>query len=72
MISLELIGWNKGIKTVSLIEITSFYSTHSLIKAKNIVDQLLEGKSVTLYFEDEISRNEYHKKAENLGAVIKL
>jgi hypothetical protein len=70
MTTLQMTSWEKGLKTVSLIEAVKEYSTGSLIQAKAEVGRLLAGEVVILEFETELRKAEFQRKAEALGAIF--
>lgn len=70
MTTLRLVGWKKGLRTVSLVEAVMRYSTGSLVASKQLIDELLDGREVVLSFPDEIGRDEFARLAEELGAVV--
>jgi hypothetical protein len=70
MNSLTMVSWQKGIQTVSLIELVRQSSTGSLIQAKTKVESLLSGQHVALEFQSEQLMVEFEKKAQMLGVVF--
>lgn len=70
MTNLTMISWKKGLRTVSLIEVVKQYSTGSLIRAKVEVERLLAGEAVTLEFSSESAKDEFRRKAEDLGVTF--
>jgi hypothetical protein len=70
MIKVKLIGWKKGLQTISLIKLTQQLSNNSLSSAKDLIEQLISGKEVTLTFQDESTSDKFKKEAAILGAVI--
>ena len=70
MTTLRLVGWNKGIRSVSLVVAIKEHSTGSLSEAKRLVERLMAGDEVTLAFSDESTRHTFSVLAEELGAVI--
>lgn len=70
MSTIRLVGWTKGVKSVSLIEAVSTYSTGSLISAKKLVDSLLDGECVTLNFSDINQKDQFRVLAESYGALV--
>jgi hypothetical protein len=71
MKTLELTGWKVGVQTVSLIEAVRTYSTGSLGTAKELVERLLAGETVSLAFDSDEKRRAFQAKAEELGAVVR-
>jgi len=71
MKNLKLIGWRKGLAAVSLTQLISQHATHSLIKAKRVLDELLNGNEIQLTFANEEDATLFREKAEKLGAIIK-
>lgn len=63
-------SWRIGLQSVSLIDLIRQYSTGSLIQAKIKVDQLLDGKMVSLDFASEKLMAEFKIKAERLGVIF--
>jgi len=71
MIELRMIGWKKGLLTISLIQLTrKFSTTKSLVTAKADIEKLLDGEVVVLAFPDEEARNMFKKEAIALGAIV--
>jgi hypothetical protein len=69
VMTVRLIGWKPGLRTVSLIEAVLDCSTGSLAVAKEAVEDLLAGRQVTLTFRDEAVRDEFLRRAEACGAI---
>jgi hypothetical protein len=70
MTTIRLTGWTKGLRTVSLVQAVKEYATGSLKDAKSAVDDLLEGRSVTLVIPDDARREEFRRLATELGAIV--
>lgn len=70
MTSLRLIGWKAGLQSVSLVQAMKEHSTGSLIEAKKLLDELLDGREITLAFETEGQRSKFHRLAEEFGAIV--
>ena len=69
MTALQLIGWRPGIKSVSLIRAMKEHATGSLTESKRLLEDLLDGKTVTLEFRTEEEKEKFRLLAEELGAV---
>lgn len=70
MTTIRLTGWTKGLRTVSLVRAVNEYATGSLATAKRAVDELLDGREVTLTIPDEARREEFRRVASELGAIV--
>jgi hypothetical protein len=70
MSALRMVSWKEGLQVVSLIKDVRDFSTGSLASAKEEVERLLDGQSVTLHFSDGDKKKEFRRRAELLGAVF--
>ena len=70
MTAVRLTGWRKGLRTVSLVQAVNEYATGSLESAKRVVDELLDGRAVTLTIPDDVRGEEFRRVASELGAVV--
>jgi hypothetical protein len=70
MKTLQLVGWKTGLQSVSLVQAMKEYSTGSLVEAKRLLDELLDGREVILAFETDEQRAEFRRLAEKFGAVV--
>lgn len=68
MITLRLIGWEKGIQAVSLINAIREHSDFSLSQSKEMVESLLEGQIVAIDFLDSAKMHAFRRVAIDLGA----
>jgi hypothetical protein len=71
MIELELIGWNKGLRTVSLITAICEYAGLALPEAKVLVEELLDGRTITIGFSGQSKMEAFRRIALQLGAKCK-
>ena len=67
--TLRLIGWEKGIQTVSLIRAIREYGDLSLSESKQMVESLLDGRIVAIEFVDLARMNAFRHIASGLGAT---
>ena len=67
MTALKLVGWEKGIKTVSLINAICEYTGSSLSQAKSLVEELLAGKAITIEFADDATMKAFRSRAISFG-----
>ena len=68
MTEVRLVGWNKGLQTVSLIKAICDHAGVSLSEAKFLVEELLDGRSVAVSFANAAKMNEFREVARRLGA----
>ena len=69
MTTIMMIGWKKGLLTVSLI-VMHYSTVASLGDAKDEVERLIGGELVTLRFASEVQRDEFQRLAEPMGAIF--
>src|SRR5262249_20796029 len=69
MIQLKLVGWNKGLQTVSLIRAVCECANIPLPSAKALVENLLAGNSVTIEFLDRATMERFREVATSLGVT---
>lgn len=72
MMRVELVRWNKGLKTVSLIEAVKAYGNVGLAASKKLVDDFLGGQSFSVECTSDEKAAEFKQLAEDRGAVCKL
>ncbi len=70
MMHLTMKSWNKGLQTVSLIELVKQSSTGSLIRAKAEVERFLAGSAVTLEFASRDLMDEFKSRAITYGVIF--
>ena len=70
MTTLHLVGWQKGLKTVSLIAAIRRSSGLSLFEAKRAVERLLDGERIELIFATEVAAKEFQREATGLGVLF--
>ena len=68
MITLKLIGWQRGLQTVSLISAICEHSGISLPQAKAKVEDLLAGQVVTIEFSEMEKMKAFRQEATGMGA----
>jgi hypothetical protein len=66
--TVKLIGWTRGMQTVSLIKAICEYSGASLSDAKAKVESLLDDQPVTIEFPDAGRKEAFRNVATGLGA----
>lgn len=66
---LRLSGWKEGILMVSLMRAIRDYSEHSLIEAKDFIDNLIKGDEIELSFTDEDKMNKFRELAYEYGVL---
>jgi hypothetical protein len=69
MIELRLVGWKKGLQTISLIHAVREYAGTPMSGAKSIVEDLLRGQVMTLQFSDRTKMETFRDLAEKLGVI---
>jgi hypothetical protein len=70
MTSLELVGWRKGLKKVSLaVAIQNHSTTESLKEARRLVGDLMSGQTVVLHFATDAEKARFREIADELGAI---
>lgn len=67
MITLRMTGWREGLKTISLMKAIQYYSTGSLVTAKKLTEDLVDGEVIELTFRTEKDRDAFRREAEVLG-----
>lgn len=67
MTTLRLIGWDKGLQTVSLISDIHEFSDVSLSQAKGMVEKLLSGEIVELEFSELEKMQSFRRVALSTG-----
>ena len=70
MYTVELIGWNPGVDTVSLISLVRDFSAMSLAASTREVDRLMAGGAISLVFDKLHDARVFASQAEALGAVV--
>ena len=70
MYTVELIGWNPGADTVSLVTLVRDFSSMSLAAASKEVDRLVGGGAISLVFDKVHDARVFASQAEALGAVV--
>lgn len=71
MISLTMVGWKKGLLTISLIlAVRDYSSADTLTDAKKEVERLLDGERVVLEFASDELRDEFQRLSEPMGVVF--
>ena len=70
MTTLRLIGWRKGLRSVSLVTAIVEHAGTSLVHAKGCLERLLDGEQVALTFRDEHQRDKFRALAEEFGAIV--
>jgi hypothetical protein len=68
VITLKLIGWEKGLQAVSLMSAIREHSDASLVQAKAMVEGLLAGQVITIGFSDAARMEAFRRTARDLGA----
>ena len=68
MITLTLVGWEKGLQTVSLINAIREHGDASLPQAKAMVESLLAGQIVAVEFTDVAKKEAFRRAAIGFGA----
>jgi hypothetical protein len=69
MIELRLVGWSKGLQTVSLIRAICEYAGAPLPTAKLLVEDLLAGHPVTVSLPDKTALERFRHVASSLGGI---
>lgn len=67
--TLRLIGWEKGLQTVSLIRAIRECGDLSLSESKQMVESLLDGQTVAIEFVDLERMSDFRRIASGLGAI---
>lgn len=67
-----LLGWNKGMKKISLTRLLQEACSMSISTADSTVRSILDEKSVALEFADRSAGMDFARKAEALGARIEM
>jgi hypothetical protein len=70
MTKLQMIGWQPGLRTVSLVQLLKDKSTGSLAAAKTLADSLLDGEVVEIGFKTVAEAQAFREHAESLGVII--
>jgi ribosomal protein L7/L12 len=68
---LLIVGWNPGLKTVSLVKLLRDAGDMGLLHAKQAVDDLLAGKEVRVCNLDAAIAQDLRTRAEAMGAVFR-
>ena len=68
MTSLKLIGWDKGLQTVSLVNAIRQFADVSLSQAKQMAEKFLAGEIVTIEFSDSAKMESFRRVALDIGA----
>jgi hypothetical protein len=71
MMELVIIGWQPGLKTISLIDAVRKYKNIGLQKAKQEVDELLAGESIYLPDMDAEVFARARTELEALGCICR-
>ncbi len=68
MHTVRLIGWDVGLKKISLNYLLQDMTGMSVKEAHRIVNQLLDNETIDLSFNSEAAAQQFIEKARNLGA----
>jgi hypothetical protein len=71
-VEVSLVGWRRGIRSVSLIELIRGTTTSSLTEAKGVLDRLLDGQVHSFVFTSAREANAFSTAAEELGALTEI
>ncbi len=71
MTTLTMVGWKKGLLTISLIlAVRDYSSADTLTDAKREVDRLLDGELVVLEFASDELSDEFRRLSEPMGVIF--
>lgn len=71
MTTLTMVGWKKGLLTVSLImAVRDYSSAGTLTDAKREVERLLDGEHVVLEFASKELSDEFQRLSEPMGVIF--
>jgi hypothetical protein len=68
MTEVRLVGWRKGLRTVSLIQAMYHHAGIRLPEAKALVEDLLAGRPVAVSFTNAAHADAFRALASRLGA----
>jgi len=68
MTEVNIVGWRKGLLTVSLIRAMHDHAGIRLREAKALVEELLSGRSIAVSFTDAAQADAFRALASRLGA----
>lgn len=69
---MRLVGWRRGLRSLSLIELVRGATGSSLTEAKGVLDRLLDGQGHSFVFESARAASEFISAAEELGALTEI
>jgi ribosomal protein L7/L12 len=70
MPKLNIIGWRKGLLKISMSHVLREHLPLGLREAKECVDDVLDGKSVSFSFDDLAKAEALAKALEEVGAIV--
>jgi hypothetical protein len=68
MTEVKIVGWRKGLLTVSLIQAIQQHTAIRLREAKALVEELLAGRSIAVSFTDGSQADAFRTLVVKLGA----
>lgn len=72
MATVTLVGWKEGLQKVELTKVIRSHTGYGLTESKRCVDDLLEGKAVTIGGLTDETAQSLFIEASNLGAGCKI
>lgn len=72
MVEVILLNWREGLEKISLTKLQIEKLGLSLKEAKKNVDDLLDGKEISLKFPTHNLAKEFTTRAEELGVICKI
>jgi len=66
----RVIGWERGLKKISLTKLVQEATASDLGEAKHKVDDLLEGRPFEVHLEEELRAREFAKQLKAVGAIL--
>jgi hypothetical protein len=72
MTTVTVIGWEPGLKKISLTKLLQATSGKDLEQAKGMVDALLDGKPFEIAFADDAAAKTFADQARILGVKLVL
>ena len=69
---LGIIGWQPGLKKISMTKLLREHLGLSLTEAKGATDKVLMGEAVWYFLEDPSKAEDLREALENIGAVVAI
>lgn len=65
-----LTGWKVGLRTIDLMKALREFAHLRLPEAKRVVERVVDGEQVEIFFDDEEKAQRFVEAAVEMGAVI--